>query len=112
MVPFLAWLDDPATAHHEVIDFFYSASSAADAHYLPEIIAAAGRIPGVRVHTVFTDTQPRLTAAAVTAAIDGRVADRYVFLCGPATMTEALQRGLRRRGVPRHYLHSERFSFR
>ena len=112
VVPFLAWLDDPATAHHEVIDFFYSTPTSAEAHYLPEIIAAAGRLPGVRVHTVFTDTQPRLTAAAVTAAIDGRVADRHVFLCGPATMTEALQRGLRRRGVPRDHLHSEQFSFR
>ncbi|HEY0814687.1 MAG TPA: ferredoxin reductase family protein [Pseudonocardia sp.] len=112
VVPFLAWLDDPASARHDAIDFFYSASSPADAHYLPEMTAAVGRIPGLRLHTVFTDSQPRLTAAAVVAAIDGRVADRHVFLCGPATMTEALNRGLRRYGVARDHLHAEQFSFR
>ena len=38
------------------------------------------------------------------------VAERDVFVCGPAAMTSAVLRSLRKLGVPRGQVHSERFS--
>lgn len=111
VVPFLGWLEHPLP--ERVIDLFYSASSETDALYLPEITHAAGQ-PGtpLRVHPVFTDTQPRLTAADIADTITGPLPGRHVFLCGPTAMTTDLQRGLRRAGVARDHLHTEAFALR
>ncbi len=38
------------------------------------------------------------------------VAEREVFLCGPPAMTNAIEKSVRRAGVPRPYLHIERFA--
>jgi ferredoxin-NADP reductase len=39
------------------------------------------------------------------------IAQRDVFLCGPAPMMAAAQAGLRQAGVPRRHIHHESFSF-
>ena len=38
------------------------------------------------------------------------VAEREVFLCGPPAMTNAIEQSVRRAGVPRPYVHVERFA--
>jgi len=38
------------------------------------------------------------------------VAEREVFLCGPPAMTHVIEKSVRRAGVPRSYLHVERFA--
>ena len=36
---------------------------------------------------------------------------RDVFVCGPTAMTDALERNVRAAGVPRRFIHAERFAF-
>jgi predicted ferric reductase len=38
------------------------------------------------------------------------IADREVFLCGPPAMTNVIEKSVRRAGVPRPYVHVERFA--
>jgi ferredoxin-NADP reductase len=38
------------------------------------------------------------------------IAEREVYLCGPPAMAAALEKNLRRAGVPRRHLHTERFA--
>jgi ferredoxin-NADP reductase len=38
------------------------------------------------------------------------IAEREVFLCGPPAMTNAIEKSVRRAGVPRPYVHVERFA--
>ena len=38
------------------------------------------------------------------------VAEREVFLCGPPAMTDAIEKSVRAAGVPRPYVHVERFA--
>jgi ferredoxin-NADP reductase len=37
------------------------------------------------------------------------IAERHVFLCGPASLEHAVMTGMRKAGVPRAHLHHERF---
>jgi ferredoxin-NADP reductase len=36
--------------------------------------------------------------------------DRDVYVCGPPAMTTVIERNLRRAGVPRRHVHTERFA--
>jgi ferredoxin-NADP reductase len=38
------------------------------------------------------------------------VAEREVYVCGPPAMASAIERNVRRAGVPSRYLHVERFA--
>ncbi|MDQ5974454.1 MAG: hypothetical protein QG661_1663, partial [Actinomycetota bacterium] len=37
------------------------------------------------------------------------IADRHVFVCGPASLEAAVVKGVRRAGVPTAHIHHERF---
>jgi ferredoxin-NADP reductase len=39
------------------------------------------------------------------------LADREVYLCGPPGMMDAIEANVRAAGVPRKYIHTERFGF-
>jgi len=112
VVPFLSWLQALAPDDAYAVDLFYSVPTEADAVYLPELRAAAARLSFLRVHPVFTRTQGRLTGAGIAATVPGAVTGAHIFLCGPVSMVEDLTRDLRRRGVPRDYVHAEHFAFR
>jgi ferredoxin-NADP reductase len=51
-----------------------------------------------------------LTGGRLAAAVPD-IADRDVFVCGPAGFTEAATRALRRCGVPAARVHTERYEF-
>ncbi len=112
VVPFLNWLKTLTSDDDHRIDLFYSVPTEADAVYLPELVAHTSRLKSVRVHHVFTRNQGHLTGEDVIDAIQVPVADVHVFLCGPLAMVQDLTRDLRGRGVPRDYIHAERFAFR
>ena len=110
--PFLSWLATLSPADPTHIDLFYTVPSPADAIYLPEIQAAAARLPNLHVHPIFSRTDGRLTATTVAQSIAGLTSQTHVFLCGPPGLIEDLSRGFRERGLARAYLHAEHFAFR
>lgn len=94
------------------MELFYIVPTEADAVYLPELLAQSDRLPSVRLHPVFTRTDGHLTGADVNATLQAPITDVHTFICGPAPMVEDISRYLRRRGVPRDYIHAEHFAFR
>ncbi|MFI7505063.1 ferric reductase-like transmembrane domain-containing protein [Streptomyces sp. NPDC049687] len=61
---------------------------------------------------VFSSTDGRLTAARVLREVGPVSPDIHIFLCGPDRMLNTLTRDLRRAGISRDHLHTERFAFR
>ena len=72
------------------------------------------RSRGVDVHYVVGDHAApggdRLLSPAHLADLVPDVADREVYVCGPPGMTDAVARSVRAAGVPRRYIHTERFA--
>jgi predicted ferric reductase len=112
VAPFLGWLTTERVPEPERIDLFYSTTTEADAVFLPDLAAAAERLPNLTLHPVFTRDHGRLTVDRISALAGTLDADTHVFLCGPAAMVDALGRDLRRHGIPRDYIHAEHFAFR
>lgn len=112
VAPFLGWLAALHPQDPYRIDLFYSTPTEADAVFLAELRTAQRRLaPLLRLHPAFTRAEGHLTGTKVTSLADVS-SDTHVFLCGPTRMVEDLSRDLRRVGVPREYLHAERFEFR
>jgi predicted ferric reductase len=69
---------------------------------------------GVPLHVLVGDHRDRQAADLLTPAhlqtLVPDVAERDVYLCGPPAMADAVARSLRRAGVPRRFLHTERFA--
>jgi len=112
VAPFLSWLHALSPSDRYSVDLFYSVPTERQAIYLPELEAAGARLPGLRVHPVFSRTQGRLNGKAITAAIGPLPPGTDVFLCGPGGMLRTLNRDLHRQGVPRDHIHFEHFAFR
>ena len=112
ITPFLSWLGDARPAERLDVDLFYAVAHAGDALYLDELQDAADRLAGVRVHLSTDDRDGRLTIDRIAAAVEGPLAERSAFLCGPGAMIRSLEQGLRRAGVPGPEIHYEEFSFR
>jgi len=92
----------------------YRVHSTADAVLLPELHALA-EARGAQVHVLAGRTgsgDPPLAPFAPEnlRALVPDVAERDVYVCGPAAMTAAVLRSLRALGVPRGQVHAERFS--
>jgi predicted ferric reductase len=112
IAPFLGWLTTERVAEPDRIDLFYSTPTEADAVFLPDLTAAADRLPNLTLHPVFTGSHGRLTVDRISALAGALNADTHAFLCGPAAMVDKLGRELRRHGIPRDYIHAEHFAFR
>ena len=52
----------------------------------------------------------RLLSAEHLRELVPDVADREVFLCGPPAMTNVIEKSVRGAGVPRAFVHVERFA--
>ncbi|MEU6195399.1 ferredoxin reductase family protein [Streptomyces sp. NPDC047061] len=111
IAPFLGWLTHPSGTL-PAADLFYCAPDAETAPFLPELTAAAERLPRLRLHPTFSRTHGRLTAERIQQAAGPITPDLHVFLCGPAAMVEGLSRTLHRQGLPRDHVHAEHFTFR
>jgi predicted ferric reductase len=104
VTPFLSWLRDLGDAPAQRIDFHYAVRTRGEALYWNEIQAIAARYDRIEAHLHVSSEQGRLTAED----LDPR--GRSVFLCGPASMVEALRDALKRRGA--RDVHAEEFRFR
>ncbi len=112
IAPFLGWLTTERVDEPDRVDLFYSTPTETDAIFLPDLAAAAERLPNLTLHPVFTRDHGRLTVGRISALAGALDADTHVFLCGPAAMVDGLGRDLRRHGIPRDYIHAEHFAFR
>ncbi|MER7930087.1 ferredoxin reductase family protein [Streptomyces sp. NPDC096057] len=111
VAPFLGWLTHQ-TGTLPQADLFYCAPSPETAPFLPELTAAAERLPQLRLHPTFSRSHGHLTADRIQTTAGPLTPDTHVFLCGPASMVEDLSRSLHRLGLPRDHVHAEHFSFR
>jgi predicted ferric reductase len=95
------------------IALIYRANTADDVVLRHELDAIA-QSRGTNVHYLLGVPQrgarDHLSAQRLTKIVPD-VADRDVFLCGPAPMMAAAQAGLREAGVPRRHIHRESFTF-
>jgi predicted ferric reductase len=86
---------------------------AADTGLEDEVHELAAR-RGARLHVLVGDHRDAASADLLTpehiTALVPDVADRDVYLCGPPGMADAVAGSLRRAGVPRRHLHTERFA--
>lgn len=57
-----------------------------------------------------TDEGALLLTPAQLRELVPDIRERDVYVCGPPTMTNALERNVRRAGVSRRYIHTERFA--
>lgn len=112
IAPFLGWLTTERVNEPVRIDLFYCTPTEADAVFLPDLVVAAGRLPNLVLHPVFTRAAGRLTVDQISVVTGTLDAGTHVFLCGPIAMVGKLGRDLRRHGVPRDYIHAEHFAFR
>ncbi|MFD2421841.1 hypothetical protein [Amycolatopsis pigmentata] len=112
VAPFLGWLTTERLDEPNRLDLFYCVGTEAEAVFLPDLVAAADRLPNLEVHPVFSKEHGRLTVDRIQAAAGPVTADTHVFLCGPAAMIAGLGADLRRKGIPRDYVHAEHFEFR
>ena len=93
----------------------YRASRPKDVVFRNELDAIA-RLNGATIHYIVgrrgsgaVGDEP-LGAASIAALVPD-VQERDVFLCGPVSMMDSVQRSLRVLGVPPGQIHSERFAY-
>jgi len=112
LTPFLSWIRDfkGQLPDHE-IDFYYTVRAADEALFVNEIEGAATRHRNFRAHISYSNKDGHLSADSIVAS-SGPVADKEIYVCGPIAMTNALQKGFAKLGLPVGHLHFEEFNFR
>jgi predicted ferric reductase len=109
ITPFLSWarsLDGSLP-----VDLYYCTPAAEQAHFIGELYEIADRHPRFRVIPVRKASLGRLTVADFEA-VNPRVCDGHVYICGPQTMIDNLRAGFAARAMPAGHIHSENFDFR
>lgn len=111
ITPFLAWAH-ALDAGRPSVELFFCAKSRQDAPHLEELEALAKSKTNLNLHTMFSSENRRLTADIVSEVSACDLSHARVSYCGPLSLREALQTGLRRNGVgPRRFQYEE-FEFR
>ncbi|MGI8420750.1 MAG: ferredoxin reductase family protein [Gaiellaceae bacterium] len=91
----------------------YRVITAEDIVFLDEL-DRHGRDRGVRVEYVVGDHASeegsRLLSTEHLQELVPDIAEREVYVCGPAAMTDAIARNVRKAKVPARYVHAERFA--
>jgi ferredoxin-NADP reductase len=77
---------------------------------LEELAAARGIALHILAGDHATEAGRNLLSAGHLQELVPDVADREVYVCGPPAMATAIERNVRRAGVPARYLHVERFA--
>ncbi len=114
VTPFLSWVRDFSEGSEPAaeIDFFYTVRAEADALFADEFKAAAQKHPRFRANISVSSRDGSLTVDKMAAALQGNLAERHVYLCGPLPMTESFKKQFIARGVPASQIHFEEFNFR
>ncbi|MBP3966023.1 ferric reductase-like transmembrane domain-containing protein [Paenibacillus lignilyticus] len=112
VTPFLSWMRDMPEHLPHRIDFVYTVRTEEEALFLSEIVDIARRHDYFKVHVHYSAEQGRLTAEHVVGMMQGEMAGKRIYMCGPAPMLAAFRQDFRRRGVPAGSIHFEQFRFR
>jgi predicted ferric reductase len=112
ITPFLSWANALTDRDSVEVDLFYTVATPEQAVYLDELASAAARVPGLRVHLNVDSRDGFLSADRIARQSAHRPRWCSVFMCGPAGMIQAMERGLRIHGVAPDRIHYEEFSFR
>lgn len=111
ITPFLAWAQ-ALDASSPAVELFYCAKSPQEAPHLDELDALANSKSNLTLHTFFSSENRRLSADVISQMSTCDLSQARVSYCGPLSLREALQVGLRTFGVgPRRFQYEE-FEFR
>ena len=112
LTPFLAFIRDmDETLDHDV-EFYYTVRHRDEALFYNEIIAAAQRIPRLKVHIRFSATGGSLTVDEIVRNAGGNIEGHYVYMCGPFPMLQSFEKKFLALGLPANHIHFEEFNFR
>ena len=107
MTPLRALFETMPCGAAQDLLLLYRARSAADLLFRAELERLAQR-PGARLQYLLGPRYSPLSTALLRWLVPD-VADRDVYLCGPAGFAEGVRRALRQAGLPTSQLHEERF---
>jgi predicted ferric reductase len=82
-----------------------------DGLFLEEVEQAAAQHANFKSHIFYSNEDGHLSAEKVVAS-SGPINGKEIYMCGPITMVQALQKEFMRLGVPAGHLHFEEFNFR
>ena len=111
ITPFLVWAH-ALDASSPSVELFYCAKSRQDAPHLDELEALAKSKSNLSLHTMFSSENSRLSADIISEMSAGDLSRARVSFCGPVSLREDLQTGLRRYGVDPRRFQYEEFEFR
>lgn len=111
ITPFLAWAH-ALDAGSPSVELFYCAKSRHDAPHLDELEALAKSKPSLTLHIMFSSENRRLSADIISEVSTCNLSQAKVSYCGPLSLREALQTGLRHYGVSPRRFQYEEFEFR
>ncbi len=112
VTPFLSWMRDFDGEPPAEIDFFYTVRADSDAIFSNEFTAAAAKYKRFRSTINVSSKDGSLTMDRIAKSLQGEVAERHVYMCGPVPMIEAFKKQFLEKGVPVGNIHFEEFNFR
>lgn len=111
ITPFLS-IAHTLTENADTVTLFYCVKSRAQAPHLSEIEQLSRDKPTLKLHIIASDEGQRLTAEKIATLTGENMQSVRVAFCGPKTLREALQTGLRRYGLRPSHFKYEAFEFR
>ena len=112
VTPFLSWIRDLNGKLDTDVDFFYGVRGEADALFWDEFKAADETHNNFRSHLQYSSKDGQLSPEDIAEMSQGNIADKHIYLCGPANMTEGFAHSFKKMGVPAGQIHYEEFNFR
>ncbi len=111
VTPFLAWLESLQAGPEAApdADLHYCTRKSDGDPFIPRLEALCAGLPSVRLHVHASDRGQALTAATLAGQLRGRRPE--IWFCGPRGFGEALNTGLRERGLHPAF-HQEAFEMR
>lgn len=111
VTPFAAFAQT-VTQDSAPIHFFYCTPSRQRASHVEEFEALAKANSNFHFHLIETESQGRLTADKIEAALDFPISKATAYFCGPEAMRESLKSGLRSKGLAARRFKYEEFEIR
>lgn len=111
VTPFLSWAK-ALRADGPNVDMFYCVKSRKGAPHLAELQDTAKATLNLHLHIIASDEGKRLSAEIIAETVADDLSGAKVSFCGPVSLRETLQSGMRRYGVSAARFQFEEFEFR